>query len=285
MENVAMAHDELVILLDGPVGTELARRGVPTPLPGWSVDAIHTHPEVISAIHSEYAMAGATVHSTNTFRTRERTAGPDWAGLAEKAVQLCRAAVPQGHRIAGSVAPIEDCYRPDLSPRRSEVEHARLADVLAQAGCDLLLCETFAHPGEALSAATACVQTGLPTWISLTAGPQGDLMTPDVMLDTAQRCVDVGAEGVLVNCVSATRTLALVRVLTRLEVRVGAYANAGRPDERIGWASGPPGPERYSALAMEWVEAGATLIGGCCGTGPGHIRALSRALAKRSERH
>ena len=63
---------EPVQLLDGPLGTELMRRGVPTPLPGWSAHALETEPTVVEAIHRDYARAGATIHTTNTFRTRRR---------------------------------------------------------------------------------------------------------------------------------------------------------------------------------------------------------------------
>lgn len=180
--------------------------------------------------------------------------------------------------MAGSVAPIEDCYRPDLSPPRSFAEHARLAEVLAAEGCDLLLCETFAHPEEAVSAVSACARTGLPVWCGLTAGPAGTLMSPAQLADAARRCVDAGAEVLLVNCVGARHTLAYVESLAQLGVPVGAYANAGDPDDRVGWSPGEPGPERYVAFAEKWRRAGASVIGGCCGTTPAHIAALNQAL-------
>src|SRR5262245_59204968 len=104
------------LLLDGALGTELAARGVAIPANPWSAAALVDAPTVIGAIHAEYAAAGATVHTANTFRTKRRSAGPDWERLARRAVDLARAAVPGWHRIAGSVAPLEDCYRPDLSP-------------------------------------------------------------------------------------------------------------------------------------------------------------------------
>ena len=71
-----------MILLDGPLGTELDARGVATPPPLWSAAAITEAPDVIQAIHRDYALAGATLHTTNTFRTRPRQAGPAWATLA-----------------------------------------------------------------------------------------------------------------------------------------------------------------------------------------------------------
>ncbi len=269
----------MIILLDGPVGTELLARGVPTPLPAWSAEALTTAPEVIRKIHAAYALAGATVHTTNTFRTRPATVGDRWESLARIAVELARSAVPPTHRIAGSIAPLADCYRPDLSPPHARPDHRALATVLADAGVDLLLCETFPHPGEALIAVQEAVSTGVETWVALTAGPSADLLTPRELYEGASRAVDAGATTVFVNCVPASETLRYAEALARIGVPFGAYANAGHPDEGVGWASGDPGPSRYLEWARTWIGAGATILGGCCGTGPDHIAALRDHLS------
>ena len=142
-----------VTVLDGPVGTELARRGIATPAPLWSAAALLTAPDVLAAIHHDYATAGASVHTAATFRTRRRAAGAQWAQLTQQAVAVVREAIPASARVAGSIAPLEDCYRPDLSPVNPGSEHAELAAQLVASGVDLLLCETFPHVGEALAAA------------------------------------------------------------------------------------------------------------------------------------
>ncbi len=282
-------------ILDGPMGTQLLARGVPTPLPGWSAHAIESHPEAIAAIHRDYARAGAAVHTANTFRARRRTFPLAWRELAARAVRLARRSVPPGHRIAGSIAPLEDCYRPDLSPAWSDPravreEHRELAQVLAGyddpgARCDLLLCETFPHPGEALIAAEQALATGLETWLALTPGPDADLLAPVVLARTAAEACRRGVSAALVNCAPATRTLEFVRALAEelapLAIPFGAYANAGRPNDRVGWTDpdpDPDGPRRYADLAQEWIDAGATIIGSCCGTGPAHIAELARRL-------
>jgi S-methylmethionine-dependent homocysteine/selenocysteine methylase len=263
----------VVTLLDGPLGTELAARGVPTPAPAWSASAIDRAPEVVAAIHRDYAEAGATVHTAATFRTRRRQVGDRWEVLARRAVALARGAVPRGHRIAGSIAPIEDCYRPDLSPADPRPEHRELARALAAAGVDLLLCETFPHVGEALVAVEEAVATGVETWVSFTAGPDGALLTPAEVEAGAREAARRGASAVLVNCTAATMILPYVERLAAAGVPFGAYANAGPPGEGLGWTDAPD-VERYAALAAAWARAGATLVGGCCGTGPAHIRAL-----------
>jgi S-methylmethionine-dependent homocysteine/selenocysteine methylase len=268
----------MITILDGPMGTELNRRGVATDLPMWSAAAIETAPEVIMAIHRDYVAAGATVHTANTFRTKRRTLGDRWQELAQRAVQLARQSVPADQRVAGSIAPLEDCYRPDLSPgRRAMAEHRELAEVLVDAGVDLLLCETYPDSDEAIAAVIAARQTSCDTWLALTAGPDANLMTPGQMVESARQAVDQGAAAILVNCTPAIDTLRFVTALSdaRLGVPVGAYANAGSVDDQIGWAAtSGSGIQTYADLAGQWISAGATLIGGCCGTTPEHLRAV-----------
>lgn len=249
------------------MGTELAARGVPLPARGWSAEALRTHPKVVTAIHEEYARAGAKVHRTNTFRAQPRIYGPRFRSLVVTAV---RSAKRSGGRVAGSIAPIEDCYRPDLSPAESVAHacHLAMAKALTDAGCDLLVCETFPHAGEARIAVEEAVSTKTETWVSLTAGPDASLMTPDEMATAARGCVEAGAHAVLVACTAAEKTLPYVERLADLGVPFGAYANAGIPAETMT-------PERYVELARTWIAAGATIIGACCGTGPAYIRALS----------
>ena len=270
----------MLTILDGPLGTELDRRGVVTEMPSWSATAIEQAPDVIAAIHRDYAMAGATVHTANTFRTKRRTLGDRWEALTHAAVRIARDSVPTSHRVAGSIAPLEDCYRPDLSPPESRAEHREMARALADAGCDILLCETFPHVGEAIVAVEEAVQTGLETWLALTAGPNADLLSPQEMTAAAGAAIGRGATAILVNCTPAESTLLFIRQLADdfPQVRIGAYANAGSPDNHIGWSSDSSfGAEKYSKIAKKWIEAGATLIGGCCGTGPAHIASISRA--------
>jgi len=282
-----------VRILDGPMGTELDRRGVPTPLPLWSAGANASASEVVRAIHRDYADAGATLHTTNTFRTKRRTVGPRWRELATRAVSLAREGVPDGQLVLGSIAPLEDCYRPDLSPAEEDAagtleEHRELAFALAEAGADVLLCETFPHARGALLAVEAALETGRPTWLALTPGPEGTLLSPRELAACAEGAARLGASAVLVNCVASERALPFVAALAEVGVRrgvpVGVYANAGHVDDAVGWRSLDEEPERaaerYLTTARSWVDAGASIVGGCCGTGIPHVRAIARALGR-----
>lgn len=268
---------DALTILDGPVGTELAARGVRTELPLWSAAAIADAPEVLGAIHRDYAAAGATLHTACTFRTQPRLLGREFERAARAAVAIARGAIPTEHVLAGSLAPIEDCYRPDRSPGlASRADHRALARVLADAGVDRLLVETFPSPLEALVAVEECVATSVPTMLSLSAGPSSDLLDPDEIHDTCLRARDLGVVAVLVNCTPARDTARFVEALRDVGLPFGAYANAGSVDDAIGWrAEDEPGPRAYADLAQTWVAAGATLVGSCCGTGVGHVRALA----------
>jgi S-methylmethionine-dependent homocysteine/selenocysteine methylase len=241
------------------MGTELVRRGVALPSPAWSAVALDVAPDLVAAIHRDYVAAGATVHTANTFRTKRRSVGPRWEELARRAVRIARDAVG-GLRVAGSIAPLEDCYRPDLSPgRASREEHRELARVLADEGVDVLLCETFADPTEAVVAVEEAARTGVETWAAL-------------LPTTAASLRNTAARVVLVNCVAAKDTRPFLAELADLGVPFGAYANAGDEADGIGWgADVEAGAKAYEALAKQWLEAGASVVGGCCGTGPAHI--------------
>ena len=267
-----------VTILDGPMGTELQRLGVLTPLPGWSAYALETAPGIVAEIHASYAEAGATLHTANSFRTRSRTFPKSWKALTLEAVRLCRESIPRMHRVAGSIAPLEDCYRPNLSPEDPRPEHREFAMVLADAGCDVLLCETFPNVREGLIAVEEAVATGVETWVSFTAGPNANLLTPEEVRIGGVAAVQSGAKAVLVNCIPASKTERYVKRLSKLGVPYGAYANAGHADEGFGWRAGPSDAKRYAEVAEGWLDEGATILGGCCGTGVAHVQELARRL-------
>lgn len=262
------------------MGTELAFRDVPTSLPRWSAGALMSHPEVVSAIHRDYVDAGADILTTNTFRTAEVTLGAEWRPYTRRAVELARQAAGTRCRVAGSIAPLADCYRPDLSPalvrpRETYQWHAQMAEALAD-DVDLLLCETFPSVEEAILAARAAVSTGKETWVALTAGPEEPLLSANEMREGAKRLKDEGVSALLVSCSPAADCEPYVEALASAGLLTGVYANAGIADDETGFRSDPESsPERYLRLATRWADAGAVIIGGCCGTRPRHIKALN----------
>ena len=293
-------------VLNGPTGTQLIRRGVDCSGPAWSARAVVHAPHVLEQIHREYAEAGADIHVACTFRTQPSLFPATHQELTARAVDLARRAAQPGARVAGSIAPIGDCYQPDQSPLHrgeagileAERLHAAMAESLIAAGVDLLLCETFALADEGLLAARVALRAAssarVPVWLSLSPGPEATLVTPGQVTVAARQAIDSGVAAVLVNCVAAYHTLKYVDALARAAagsaVPFGAYANAGDARAELGW--NPDGnarthAESYADFAQRWADAGATIIGSCCGTGPAHTRELvarfSRAGLSRAE--
>ncbi|MEE2751981.1 MAG: homocysteine S-methyltransferase family protein [Myxococcota bacterium] len=271
-------------ILDGPMGTELAKRGCHLPEGTWSALPNLENPEQVQLIHRAYADAGADVHTVNTFRTQPRVLGDSWRSVLKAAVDLAREALGPEAVLAGSMAPLEDCYRPDLSPVEPRPEHREMAGALCNAGVDILLCETFPHVGEALVAVEEALGTGLETWVAFTGGPDGSLLSPREVGEAGRRSLELGVSAVLVNCVAPELVLAYLEELKDLPVPVGAYANGGHLSESGPWVSATEESiADYVGWALRWVEAGATIVGSCCGTGVGHVAALNQQLRGGSQ--
>ncbi len=279
--------DARPLLLDGATGTELNRRGVDTAMPLWSAAAIDTAPLVIAAIHADYVAAGAEVITANTFRTHARNlraAGLEsQAGrLTALAVELARSAAAGAEHpvwIAGSTAPLEDCYSPELTPDAAALnaEHQQHAENLAEAGVDLILVETQPTVAEAVAASQAAAGTGLPLLVSFVTGLDGKLLSGESLSQAVAAVVGFEPVGILVNCCPASRVSGMLSELMSAAgvIPCGAYANIGEPDPLQGWKStSAADPTLYAQLAQTWIDEGARMIGGCCGTTPAHIAAL-----------
>ena len=281
---------ERTLLLDAALGTELARRGAPSGPPLWSARAVLGAPELVLAVHRENVAAGADVLTGCTFRTQPRLLGGAAVVATRRAVDLAREAAAErpGVLVAGSVAPVEDCWRPDLVPDDADLDrlHALHAEALAAAGVDLLLLETFGTAREWLAAARAAAATGLPVVASATTLPGGALLSGEALADGARALLDLPVPPVAlgVNCVPARRlgeSLALLAAAAP-GVPLAAWGNAGLPvDEAAGLFSEPIAPAEYAEAAEAWAAAGARLVGGCCGTGAGHVAALAARLGGR----
>lgn len=282
-----------LVVLDGALGTELTRRGVDTALPLWSAIALDTAPDVVAHIHADYAEAGARVLTTNTFRTNRRALAK--AGIAHRAAELTQRAVTLarqaaqafGSRIAGSIAPVEDCYTPGLVPAADALadEHAELARNLAAADVDLFLVETMNTAREAYAAARAArdADPDIPLWVSFTLRPDNALLSGETLLEALLPLAPLEPDAVLVNCIpvaqcqSALRVLRAARDKAGLDADLGVYGNVGHVDDAVGWTlTDAVSPTAYAAAARDWRALGASIIGGCCGTTPEHVRAVAR---------
>ena len=279
------------ILLDAAMGTQLERHGARTRLPLWSAWALLDSPELVLAIHHAEAAAGAEILTANTFRTHRRTLARE--GLEARSAELTRTAVALAREaargagrptfVAGSLSPLEDCYRPDLTPEGEalEREHAMQAESLAAAGVDGILVETQNTVREMAAATRWAKATGLPVIASMITDGQGHLLSGESIEEAVRSLASLKLEALSINCVPARR---LGADLTRLAdaapgVPLAAYGNLGPPtgEDRTVFAE-DISPGDYAVLAREWLAIGARMVGGCCGTTTAHTAALRRML-------
>jgi S-methylmethionine-dependent homocysteine/selenocysteine methylase len=275
------------LLLDGATGTELERRGARCALPLWSARVLLDDPDLLLRVHRDYAAAGAEILTANTFRTQGRTLaraglGDRAAELTARAVDLARRAIGDGGFVAGSMPPLEDCFRPDLVPDDAALarEHAEHAAHLANAGADLLLVETMNTAREARAAARAAKATGLPIWVSFVCDGAARLLSGESLADALEAIAALEPDLVGVNCLPAPHVVPALDVLAASRLRFGVYANLGAPQGDASAArTHDATPAEFAAHARTWVARGARAVGGCCGTRPAHVRAIAEALS------
>jgi len=280
------------LVLDGAMGTELQRRGVDVGLPLWSANALLVAPDVVLQIHRESIDAGADIITTATFRTTARTfrraALPDRsAPLTRRAVDLAKQArseLPERTvLIAGSVAPLEDCYRPDLVPATAELaaEHAEHTARLAAEGVDFLLLETMGTVKEIEEAARAAAATGKEFVVSFLCATDGRLYSGEPLGEAVAAACAHAPAALSVNCVSPKFIESPLEAIARISnLPLFAYGNVGLPNVELTDTdfTRDVGEDQYAAGARSWVRRGVAVVGGCCGTTPDDVRAVAHAL-------
>ena len=282
----ALISEGLPLVLDGAMGTELLRRGVPTPLPLWSAPALAEHADIVESIHRDYVSAGCHLVSTNTFRTSwylmERHNPDAWETWNRRAVQLARRAAGDRAWVLGSVTTLEDCYRPDLVPEALELHryHRRQVDLLVELGVDGLLLETFNTLRELDAAFDAAARHDLPVLASVVLRDAAHLYDRTPLAGLIQWARRARPDVLCVNCASPETLDGAVRWLREyLDVPVGAYANVGRSGGEMGFVfTRAYSPGDYARWCVRWTRLGVRVIGGCCGTTPDHMRAAASAV-------
>ena len=287
----------MITILDGGMGRELQWIGAPFRQPEWSALALMEAPECVSKAHEAFVEAGASVISTNSyavvpFHIGEARFAAQGLELAALSGQIARGVADgRGVKVAGSLPPVLGSYRPDLF----EVKAARaILSVLIeglQPCVDLWLAETLSSLGEAELVGEMLYGDDRPLWLSFTLNDEGaaTLRSGETIEAAAAVALKLGAKALLFNC-SAPEVMeeAVQRAKAALGtamIEIGVYANGfAHTDEDVDANAGlrqiraDLDPQHYLNWAEKWVAAGATMVGGCCGIGPGHIRALSVGL-------
>lgn len=286
-----------ITLLDGGMGQELVHRAGDKPTPLWSTQIMLDHPGLVTQVHADFFAAGATIATTNSYAIHhDRLMGTPVEGaftaLHQSALFEARAA-RRAHgsgRIAGAIGPLRASYRPDLHPEPDVAVplFAEVANLLAPSS-DLLICETVASLAHAQDVLAGSVPTGKPVWLALTVDDRdgSKLRSGEDVADVVPVARN-RANAVLINCSAPEAIPAALAGLKAVDVPIGAYANGfeqitsefleDKPTVDSLSARRDFTPDLYADHVMSWIDAGATIVGGCCEVGPAHIAEIARRL-------
>jgi len=295
-----MLREERCVVLDGGVATELQRVGTGVgPQSGlWGTWALYTAQQAVLEVHRAYARTGCHVLSTNTWSILSapevERAGPSrpevahWMDIARAGIRLARQAITEMGREGECAVAFAISEEVNSEDRRETV--GLLGRVFEEEPPDLVLLETMTliRDPSTFDTVELLLDTGLPVWLSFrrcrhgVCGVFGQHWGPpegDLFGRAARRFEEMGVGALLVNCLPVDHVSGMtswLRDFTNLPL--GAYPNLGhlfgkrwRFDEQID-------PQTYAALAAEWRDEGAQIIGGCCGVTPEHIAAVVDAV-------
>ncbi|MEM6973856.1 MAG: homocysteine S-methyltransferase family protein [Pseudomonadota bacterium] len=297
-----MAAQNAITLLDGGTGQELIARIGEDPRPLWSAWVMMERPDLVAAVHRDFIAAGAEVITLNTYsvtprRLQRHSAGERFLELQQAAIEIAhRAREGAAHpvRLAGCLPPLVNSYVPHLAPNAADAAREYAELVAPQAPhVDIILAETMATITEAVAATRAGADSGLPIWTGLTVDDHdGHRLRSGEPLDEAlDAVVEAGADALLLNCSRPEAIGAALPTLARHGLPFGAYANGFTAAVDLDYATTVDvlvartdlGPAAYADHVDGWIAAGATIVGGCCETGPAHIAEIARRLGKPAQ--
>ncbi len=279
------------LLSDGAMGTVLHSRGVTFDA---CFDALNlSDPALVAEVHHEYIEAGANIIQTNTFGANRYKLARH--GLEHRVAEVNQAGVELARRmvsasfkdvlIAGDVGPLGVRLAPfgRVQPEQACQAFSEQIGALVAAGVDLLIIETISDLYEINEAVRAArlVNPAVPVVASVTFTRDDRTLLGDSPAKVARSLAQTGADLIGVNCSGGPNQLLRILKLMRAEVpdaRFSIMPNAGWPEQVGGRIMYPAPPEYFGEYALAFCEAGASLVGGCCGTTPQHIQSMARAL-------
>lgn len=287
-----------IIILDGGTGTELEKRGVPMDDAAWCAAALATHPDVVRGVHEDYIRAGAEVIITNTYPAakhvlKEAGIGDRFRELNARAAELAKEArenvAEEPVYIAGSIStfPARLDHGHDPEEGEARANYTEQAEVLAEAGVDLIALELMRDIEGTKYALEAAATTGLPIWVGFSCkrSEDGTLVLWEERDTLAEALEELPLQNVSLVSIMHTLTEDTVPALREIqelwEGPVGAYPHSGEFVMPHWQFIDMISPEDFTQEAQRWIQQGAQLIGGCCGISPEHIRMLKETLPER----
>jgi len=292
--------DQQVILLDGGMGQELVKRGAAEDSPIWGAQVLIDSPDLVRELHVEYIKAGAKVITLNSYSlTPERlvraNAVDKLSELQTRAFELAALARDEAGvadvKIAASLPPLVGSYHPESTPEIEDALKSYRMIVDSQAeNVDLFICETMCCIKEAKAAGLAASESDKPYWMAFSVSDEctGALRSEESIVDAYNAIANTSPQSVLLNCSLPEAIDAAWAHVKKLDLPVGAYANGFTSISAMPIGGGVEmlkartdlGPEQYAAAAMQWVNGGAAVIGGCCEISPAHINRLASVLSE-----
>ncbi|MGY1689788.1 homocysteine S-methyltransferase [Geodermatophilus sp. SYSU D01105] len=285
------------VVLDGGLATQLEAQGHDLSSALWSARLLRDDPDAVVAAHAAFAAAGAQVATSASYQASVEgfaAAGVDAARarrLIASSVELARRGAP-GCWVAGSVGPYgavladgseyTGAYCAQLSVGELRAFHRPRMELLAEAGADVLACETVPAAAEAEALVAEADGLGVPVWLSLTTVVDGDGVA---RTRRGERAADVfalarGVDAVVavgVNCTAPSAVGPSLAAAASAGTPLVAYPNSGEGwDAHARRWTGTPGVDPAEVGA--WVAAGARLVGGCCRVRPEDVARLAAAL-------
>src|SRR5262245_47398067 len=286
MKDFLTEMDTRVLVCDGAMGTMLYSKGV---FISRCFDELNTsNPQLVAELHLEYIKAGADVIETNTFggnRAKLMTHGlaDSLREINVSGARIAREAAGSAVFVAGAMGPLGIRIEPW---GKTGINDARLifreqADALRDGGVDLFILETFSDLNE-VSAAIQAIRdvSDLPIVAQMTIEEDGNSLegTPPEIF--ARRIESWGADVVGLNCSVGPQAMldALERIAGVTSMKLSVQPNAGRPRNIEGRSIYLCSPEYMASYAKKFVQHGARLVGGCCGSTPQHVAAIRGAV-------
>lgn len=287
-----------IVLLDGSIGQEAVKRSGDRATPLWSTSVMLEHPGVIESIHRDYFNAGATVASTNTYAVLPDRLEP--ANLEHKLNELIEQALAEAEtardahgrgRIAAALGPLRASYRTDIAISFEETAEAYRPLIAAMdERVDMYLIETVVTLHQAEATLRAAQQGTKPIWLGVSVDDtDGTLLrSMEPLTDLKPIMDDLNPDAVLINCSRPEVIADGLEVIKTFGKPFGAYANGftkisdafleDRPTVDALEQRKDLGPHEYADYAMDWINQGATIVGGCCEVGLDHISELASRI-------
>jgi methionine synthase / methylenetetrahydrofolate reductase(NADPH) len=280
------------VLFDGGMGTELYAHGVPFERCFDELNLLQ--PDLVQAVHRAYIAAGAEAIETNTFAANRvrltayglerRVRDINFRGV--KVAREAREVSGEPVFLAGSVSSIGQPLAPvgTIWPDQARAIFTEQIEALLEAGVDLLVFETFSSPLELREAVLAArgVTADLPIIAQVSVDEDGTTLAGATPADVVNALAALRVDAVGVNCgvgpQAALEAIQHMRLLT--QTPLSAMPNAGHPTTQGGRQIYVATPEYFADYTRRFVEAGVSIVGGCCGTTPAHIAAMRVALGR-----